>query len=73
MPGVLGFQRSKKKNLIWDLGTISVKRKTESEQIKKTYALYLIDGYSPKVEQRVANCSAILSISKLRLEALLGS
>ena len=38
-----------------------------------TYALYLMDGYSPKVEQSVANCSAILSMSKLRLAALLGS
>ena len=38
-----------------------------------TYALYRMDGYSPKVEQSVANCSAILSMSKLRLAALLGS
>lgn len=29
----------------------------------QTYARYLMEGYSPRVEQRVASCSAIRSIS----------
>ena len=37
---------------------------------KATYALYLMDGYSPRVEHNVAICSAILSIPALFSEAL---
>lgn len=37
-----------------------------------TYARYLMDGYSPKVEQRVAICSAIFSSSGVLKLALFG-
>ncbi len=37
-----------------------------------TYALYLMEGYSPKVEHSVAICSAIFSSSELRSCARFG-
>ena len=37
-----------------------------------THALYLMDGYSPRVEQRVASCSAIASSAALFPGAMSG-
>ena len=49
-----------------------MKCSVEAINLVNTYALYLMEGYSPRVEQRVAICSAIFSMPALLSEALRG-